>query len=406
LTVALAKRLVLRRIQPGSYRVGSALYVRKWFVDALYDASLDVVFPVYATLYVRPWLRLLGARIGRYAEVSTAAHLTPELVEMGDGAFIADFVSLAAPVVRGGVMTLGTTVVGANAFVGNSAVLPPGVTLGDEALIGCLSRPPPDLADAARPDSSWLGSPGIFLPRRQTNVEYEERYTFRPTRRLHALRYAYEAVRIVLPETVGVYLGVGLVLAAQGLAQALPLAGVVALLPVLVALAGVFAALAVALVKWLVVGRYRPGVKPLWCDFVWRTEIVAALHEQLAQPLLLNMLRGTPLLPLYFRLLGSCIGRRVVMETTCLTEFDLVEVGDDVCLDTDCDLQTHLFEDRVMKMSTVTVGDRCSVGSLALVLYDAEMGAGASLGPLSLLMKGERLPPATHWEGTPLIPRS
>jgi non-ribosomal peptide synthetase-like protein len=186
--------------------------------------------------------------------------------------------------------------------------------------------------------------------------------------------------------------------------SALPALAVLALFPLLVAGAGVAAASSVVALKWLLVGRYRPSVKPLWCDFVWRTEIVAALHEQVAQPLLLYMLKGTPLVAIYFRLLGARIGKRVLMETTCITEFDLVDVGDDVALDTDCDLQTHLFEDRVMKMSTVTVGDRATVGSLALVLYDAELGAGASLGPLSLLMKGERLPPGSRWQGTPLVP--
>src|SRR5262249_38036409 len=120
-------------------------------------------------------------------------------------------------------------------------------------------------------------------------------------------------------------------------------------------------------------------------------------------PMLLGGLRGTPFLPWCFRLLGAKIGRRVLMETTNLTEYDLVEIGDDVSLDNDCDLQTHLFEDRVMKMSRVKLGDCCSVGPMALVLYDAEMGEGSALNGLSLLMKGEQLPPWTRWEGSPLV---
>lgn len=54
-----------------------------------------------------------------------------------------------------------------------------------------------------------------------------------------------------------------------------------------------------------------------------------------------------------------------------------------------------------MKMSTVKIGVGSSVGSRSVVLYDAEVGAGASLDSLSLVMKGEALPPGSHWRGIP-----
>ena len=41
------------------------------------------------------------------------------------------------------------------------------------------------------------------------------------------------------------------------------------------------------------------------------------------------------------------------------------------------------------------------IGSLAIVLYDAEVGADAQLGDLSVVMKGETLPGGTNWEGSP-----
>jgi non-ribosomal peptide synthetase-like protein len=129
--------------------------------------------------------------------------------------------------------------------------------------------------------------------------------------------------------------------------------------------------------------------------------LINALHEHLAVPFLVGTLTGTPFLPWYFRLLGARIGRRVYMETTDLTEFDLVEIGDGADLNADCTIQTHLFEDRVMKMSGVVIGRECCVGGGSLVLYDTCMKPGAMLGDLSLLMKGETLPPQTGWEGIP-----
>lgn len=92
---------------------------------------------------------------------------------------------------------------------------------------------------------------------------------------------------------------------------------------------------------------------------------------------------------------------RILLPTTDFSEFDLVRIGDDVALNNACTLQTHLFEDRVMKMSTIEIAARARVGTGTLLLYDTRMEAGSSLGDLSLLMKGETLPAGTRWEGIP-----
>jgi hypothetical protein len=98
------------------------------------------------------------------------------------------------------------------------------------------------------------------------------------------------------------------------------------------------------------------------------------------------------------------VGRRTLIDTTYLTEFDLVDIGDDVAVGRDASLQTHLFEDRVMKMGTVTLEAGATVGERAVVLYGASVGARAALAALSLVMKGERLPPGTSWAGVPAEP--
>ncbi len=121
----------------------------------------------------------------------------------------------------------------------------------------------------------------------------------------------------------------------------------------------------------------------------------------LVAPLLLEPLRGTPYINIALRLLGCRIGRRVFTDTTDITEFDLVTIGDDAALNANAGLQTHLFEDRVMKLGAIEVGDRAVVGTLSVVLYDSVLEPGARLGELSVVMKGERLPAETAWEGSP-----
>jgi non-ribosomal peptide synthetase-like protein len=156
-----------------------------------------------------------------------------------------------------------------------------------------------------------------------------------------------------------------------------------------------------AATKRNLIGTYRPRVEPLWSDFVRRTEFVTGLYEAAAVPAGVGLLVGTPFLPPVLRWFGVHVGRRTWIGTTYLTEFDLVEIGDDATVGTEVSLQTHLFEDRVMKMSVVTVGAGATIGTRAIVLYDSVVGDDVCLGSLSLLMKGEHLTPGTRWRGIP-----
>jgi acetyltransferase-like isoleucine patch superfamily enzyme len=57
-----------------------------------------------------------------------------------------------------------------------------------------------------------------------------------------------------------------------------------------------------------------------------------------------------------------------------------------------------------MKIDMVRIGSRVSIGPRGCVLYGAEVGTGAQLGALTLVMKGEFIPPATGWKGLPAAP--
>jgi non-ribosomal peptide synthetase-like protein len=165
----------------------------------------------------------------------------------------------------------------------------------------------------------------------------------------------------------------------------------------------VAATLVVVLLKWSIIGRYRPRVEPYWGTWVRATELITGLFETVAAPMV-ALFAGTPLLPVMLRLFGVRVGRRVYLTTGGGTEFDLIDIGDDVVIAEGAITQTHLFEDRVMKMSRVEVGSGATVGSGAVVLYDAAVGPGAFLDALSLVMKGETLPARSRWRGIPARP--
>jgi non-ribosomal peptide synthetase-like protein len=164
---------------------------------------------------------------------------------------------------------------------------------------------------------------------------------------------------------------------------------------------GLAVVIVVAGLKWVIVGAYRPRVEPLWSRFVRCSELVTGLYEAAAVPALLQGLTGTPMLGPLLRLFGTKVGHRTWIDTTYLTEFDLVSIGDDAVVGTGASLQTHLFEDRVMKMSVVSIERGATVGARSVVLYDAVVARKTTLGPLSLVMKGESLMRMTRWAGIP-----
>ncbi|HEX6493555.1 MAG TPA: Pls/PosA family non-ribosomal peptide synthetase, partial [Candidatus Dormibacteraeota bacterium] len=336
--VAAGKRLALPHAQPGIHPLCSSLGLRKWFADRLMTISLELSNTLYNTLYAVAWLRLLGARVGRRAEVSTVAHIDPDLLTLGDESFVADLASVGAATFAAGAVALARTEVGRRSFVGNAAVVRSDTRLGDGSLIGVQSVSP---GRTVEPDTAWLGSPAIFLPRRQPSDAFGEGLTYRPSRRLVAARLAIEYVRATLPATMltlGVLVGALLELdIARSDASGLLLVGVT---PAVALGMGAYAALAIAALKWLIVGRYRPRVEPLWALFVRRTELITGLYESVAVPALVGALAGTPWIGPVLRVFGARIGRRVCLQTTYLTEFDLVEVGDDACVGASASLQT------------------------------------------------------------------
>ncbi len=396
--VAAGKRLVLPHAPAGIHPVRSGLGIRKWITDKLLEFSLLFTNSLYSTLYTVPWLRLLGARVGRGVEVSTAAHLDPDLLTLDPDSFVADMASVGAATFANGRMALLPTRVGQRAFVGNAAFVPAGTTLGAGSLVGVQTVPPDDDV----PDgTSWLGSPAMHLPKRQSSGSFSEQETFRPPRKLVAHRLAVEFARATVPASLlgmSVYLYLW-VLSALARGRDLTVPALVSPLVVVAACAAVIGCCAAT--KRSIIGTYRPRVEPLWSTFVRRTEFVTGLYEAAAIPAGVGLLVGTPFLPPVLRWFGAHIGRRTWIGTTYLTEFDLVEIGDDAAVGAEVSLQTHLFEDRVMKMSVVTVGAGASIGTRAIVLYDAVVGDEVSLGSLSLLMKGEQLTPGSCWRGIP-----
>jgi non-ribosomal peptide synthetase-like protein len=393
---------VLPRLKPGRFAVHSNTYVAKWLVSQIQESSLNVLHGIYATVFAPYWYRLLGAKVGKDAEISTALGVVPDMLTLGDETFIADAVMLGDEEIDGGWMTMQPTVISNRSFVGNGAYIPDGTVLPEQVLIGVHSRAPGNAQ--MNSGDTWLGSPPINLPAREQTSGYPEWLTFHPSPLRRLGRGLIEAFRIVAPHALVIAVGYTLVLAVMPAAGAGRWAEVIWDLTLAGLVYGVGNYVFVVALKWLLIGRYRKQSEPMWTPFVWLSEGVTNLYEGIAVPNFMRYLRGTPWLPLAFNLLGSRIGKGVYMDTTDITEFDCVQIGDNSELNALTCPQTHLFEDRVMKIDQVTIGERVYMGPRASVLYSAVVGDNARLGALTLVMKGEHIPANGNWAGCPAAP--
>ena len=402
LSSAAFRWLVLPRLKAGSWSIHSAVYYCKWLGNQIQESSLFVLHGLYATVYAPWWYRLLGARVGAGTEISTALGVVPDMLTIGTDSFVADGVMLGDEHIEGGWITLRPTVIGDRSFLGNGAFVPDGSKVPDDVLIGVQSKVPENAR--MQPGDTWVGNPPIILPAREQFAGFDPSLTFHPSPQRRLARGLVEGLRIVMPMSVVIAVGYVTVELVMPLASAGRFVDTALALALAGFLYGVGSFLFVVLVKWLSVGRYRPRSIPMWTPFVWASEAVTNLYESIAVPNFVDFLRGSPMLPPCLRLLGVKTGKGIYMDTTFITEFDCVSIGDYAALNGWCGPQTHLFEDRIMKVGEVSIGRGVTIGARTIVLYHARVGDGASLGPLTLILKGEDIPAGTRWTGSPAVP--
>jgi non-ribosomal peptide synthetase-like protein len=174
-------------------------------------------------------------------------------------------------------------------------------------------------------------------------------------------------------------------------------------LPVsVVALGAVLCALAL-LTKWLVLGPIREGRHALWSCWCCRWDILFEVWAAYAVPVLLAF-EGTPFVSWWLRAMGCRIGRGVVFGSSFLqvVDPDMLEIGDGATVS--CHMQSHSFEDRVLKLAPVRIRAGADVGRGAVLLYGADIGERTEVTPNSVVMKREALMPGLRYAGCPTRP--
>jgi len=369
-----------------------------WATLRALDEARTWLFPLYSSSLTPAWLRAVGASIGPDVEASTVL-LIPKLTTVREGAFLADDTLLGGYELGGGWLRVEHVEIGKHAFVGNSGMAAPGRKVPKRGLVAVLSAAP--RRTKAKAGTSWLGSPPTKL--RRVEQKADRSRTYDPPTRLKVARALVELCRLV-PVMVGVAIGLGVVVAMVAVASAYGWWAAVLVSGLVVIAAATVAAVVTTLAKWVLVGRLRVGDHPLWSSFVWRNELADTFVEAVAAPWFARPATGTPVLNLWLRSLGARIGRGVWCETYWLPEADLIHLQAGATVNQGCVVQTHLFHDRVLSMDTVTLRTGSTLGPNSVILPAATLGRHATVGPVSLVMRGEFVPDKTRWIGNPIGP--
>ena len=413
-------RLLSIGLKAGVHPVRSRVGWQAWATERLMDAARTDLFPLYASQLTPWWLRALGAKVGRDAEISTAVVL-PKFTDIREGSFLADDTMVGGYELGGGWLLLEETRIGRRSFLGNSGIAGPGRKLGKNSLVAVLSSTP----KKAKAGSNWWGSPPERLRRVAVEVDGGEDLTYRPGFKVKAARGAVETLRLLAPIT-SLLLAVLVLLAMQGAAVGVvtladAMVGVDGagqeLLSVLLGLAvawfigspvlliaGMLAMLITVAMKWICVGTHEKGEHALWSRFVWFDELQDTFVETVAAPWYLVPGTGTGGLNRAMRWLGADVAHGVWLESYWLPETDLIRIGEGATVGRGCVVQTHLFQDRVMSLDTVEIAPGATLGPHSVALPASRLGESTAIGPASLVMRGDVVPAGTRWQGNPIEP--
>lgn len=133
--------------------------------------------------------------------------------------------------------------------------------------------------------------------------------------------------------------------------------------------------------KWLVIGRFKEGMFPMWGPYHTRWWLVQKALQVCGRGIF-NRYNWSRVL--FYRLLGAKIGKNVTLAPAAkLGEYDLVEIGDNVVLDT-CQCRPFAVERNTsMLLKRIRIGKDSSVGVKSIIAPGAVVPENTCIGPNS-----------------------
>ncbi|HET7217026.1 MAG TPA: hypothetical protein VFJ02_03225 [Vicinamibacterales bacterium] len=158
-------------------------------------------------------------------------------------------------------------------------------------------------------------------------------------------------------------------------------------------------ALAIRGMKWQTPAGLETRIARMEWPLLHWARYMAAIH--LVRLTAGALFRGSPVWTAYLKLAGARLGRRVYVNSLALTDYNLLEFGDDVVIGDGVRLSGHTVEHGVLKSAPVRLGRNVTVGVGSIIDIGVEAGDGCQIGALTLVPKYSRLEAGAVYAGIP-----
>nr|WP_235947321.1 Pls/PosA family non-ribosomal peptide synthetase [Nocardia terrae] len=385
----IGSRLLLRTVKPGTYPRGGQVHLRLWTAMRLSEAS--GAENLSGAPWMVPFARALGARVGRGVDLHTLPPVTG-MLELGDGCSVEPEVDLSGFWIDGDVVHIGPIQIGPGAVVGARSMLLPGTRIGRNAEIA----PGSAVAGKVKAEQEWAGSPAVKVGKAQHRWPGET-----PARASHWVGI-FGITSMVLAAVPILSLATGGLLIAWWIRDTQTLAAglgrAFAILPVAMLLVlGVYAVVTIAAVRLLSIGlteghhpvRSRQGWQ------AWATERLLDSARTFLFPLYASLLT-----PIWLRLLGAKVGKRVEISTVLLLPKFTV-VADGAFLADDTMVASYELGGGWLRIGEAKVGKRAFLGNSGMTAPGRRVPKNGLVAVLSAAPSKAKA--GSSWLGSPPI---
>ncbi|MGW5387592.1 Pls/PosA family non-ribosomal peptide synthetase [Nocardia sp. NPDC003963] len=385
----LGARTLLAGVGPGSYPRGGSVHLRLWAAVRLSEAS--GAENLSGAPWMVPFARALGAKVGRGVDLHTLPPVTG-MLELRDGCSVEPEVDLSGYWIDGDTVHIGSIVVGKGAVVGARSVLLPGTRIGRDAEIAAGSA----VSGKVKAGQEWAGSPAVKVGRARHRWPAET-----PERAVHwVLAFGIGSLALGALPLFG--LAAGLAVIAWGIRGSADFAD--ALLPAFLWLPVatvfslvVYAVATVVAVRLLSIGLtegYHPVRSRVGWQ-VWATERLLDSARTFLFPLYASLLT-----PVWLRLLGAKVGKRVEASTVLLLP-KFTTVADGAFLADDTMVASYELGGGWLHIGEAKVGKRAFLGNSGMAAPGRRVPKNGLVAVLSAAPTKAKA--GSSWLGSPPV---
>lgn len=387
---ALAARVLLAGLKPGTYPRGGVVQTRLWAAERFADAMGAI------TMAGAPWIvyyaRLLGASIGPGVDLHSVPPVTGMLT-IGAGASIEPEVDLSGYWIDGDLLHVGPVHIGRDAVVGARSTIGPDVHIGRDAVVEAGST----VLRSVRPGRVVAGSPAERVDRPSHTAWPAERPPNAPAWvAVYGLSGVLLSILPFLALLPGVVLVGGAVARARTGTEAA--AAAYAAVPVVTVLGLLgLALLTVVLVRLLGLGL-REGCYPVRSRVGWQVWSTERLLDQART--LLFPIYASLVTPTWLRLLGARVGRDVEASTVLLLP-SMTTVADGAFLADDTMVAGYELAHGWVRIGPAKIGKRAFLGNSGMAAPGRRVPKHGLVAVLSAAPQKSKA--GSSWLGSPPV---